>query len=92
MPAVLEKQDKQCRIDIRLTRPQRANYERAAALRGLSLTQWATSHLDVSARLDINEAEATALSPESFDAFCKILEAPLPEAAEKLLTRKAVWE
>lgn len=92
MPAVMEKQDRQCRIDIRLTRPQRASYERAAALRGLSLTQWATSHLDVSARRDIDEAESTALSPEGFEAFCKLLDAPLPEAAEKLLARKAVWE
>lgn len=89
MPSVLEKQ---CRIGIRLTRLQCANYERAAALRGLSLTQWATSHLDMSARRDIGEAETTVLSPESSDVFCKMLDAPLPEAAERLLARKAVWE
>ena len=50
------------------------------------------AHLDESARRDIDEAMATALSPEAFDAFCAMLIAPMPEAAQNLLARKPVWE
>lgn len=92
MPAVIEKQEKQYRMDIRLTQPQRLSYERAASLRGQTLTQWATSHLDESARRDIEEATTTVLSPMAFGDFCTVLEAPLPKAAQDLLARKAVWE
>ena len=77
MPAVLEKKEKQCRMDIRLAQSQRRNYERAASLRGQTLTQWATS---------------TMLTPQAFDEFCAMLDAPMPQATTDLLSRKAVWE
>ncbi|RNL21509.1 DUF1778 domain-containing protein [Slackia faecicanis] len=92
MPALTEKQEKQCRMDVRLTQSQRDAYERAAALKGQSLTQWATTHLDKNARFDIDTATTTFLSPEAFDSFCAMLEAPMPEAMQELLARKAVWE
>lgn len=38
--------DKACRMDIRLTQPQRRNYEKAADLRGQTLFRWTTMHLD----------------------------------------------
>lgn len=83
---------KQQRLGIRLTRRQREEYEKAAALRGQTLTQWATSHLDESARRDIYESSSTVLSPEAFDVFCKMLDEPLPKGAQELLSRKPVWE
>ncbi len=89
MPAVAEKP---YRMDIRLTQPQRNSYEKAASLRGQTLTQWATSHLDASARRDIDEATVTALSSDAFDEFCKLLDEPMPQAAQDLLARKSVWE
>ncbi len=92
MPAVAEKKDKTYRMDIRLTQPQRASYERAASLRGQNLTQWATAHLDESAKRDIDDATRTTLSPEAFEAFCNMLEQPVPQAAKDLMDRKAVWE
>lgn len=92
MPTVLEKKEKQCRMDIRLAQAQRRNYERAASLRGQTLTQWATSHLDESARRDIDDATTTVLAPQAFDEFCAMLDAPMPQAAADLLSRKAVWE
>lgn len=92
MPAVLERKEKQYRMDIRLAQAQRRNYERAASLRGQTLTQWATSHLDESARRDIDEATTTMLAPQAFDEFCAMLDAPMPQAAADLLSRKAVWE
>lgn len=84
--------EKQQRMDVRLTQRQRVNYERAAALRGQTLTQWATSHLDESARRDIYESSSTVLSPEAFDVFCKMLDEPLPKGAQELLSRKPAWE
>ena len=36
--------------------------------------------------------EATELSPEAFDAFLAMLEAPMPPAMEGLLSRKPAWE
>ena len=83
--------ERSCRIDIRLTRPQRTSYERAAALKGQTLSQWTTQHLDECARRDIDEARATQLDDEAFDAFCRMLEAPLPKAAAELLAREEIW-
>lgn len=79
-------------IDIRPTQSRRRNYERAASLRGQTPTQWATSHLDESARRDIDEATTTMLAPRAFDEFCAMLDAPMPHAAADLLSRKAAWE
>lgn len=90
--ALMEKQDKTSRMDIRLTPSRRKNYEYAAALRGMTLTQWATSNLDESARRDIESARQTVLSSEAFDEFCEMLEAPMPQEALDLLARKPVWE
>lgn len=86
------KAQRQCRLDLRLSQLQRTNYERAADLTGLTMTQWVTRNLDESAKRDISEATTTILSPEAFDAFCEMLNAPLPEAVESLMSRKAVWE
>lgn len=91
-PAVMEKKDKSCRMDVRLTRSQRAEYERAAALRGETLSQWTTSHLDECAKRDIAEASTTWLDSAAFDQFCALLEAPVPSAAQDLLARKPIWE
>lgn len=89
MPALAEKP---YRMDIRLTQPQRMSYERAASLRGQTLSQWATLHLDESARRDIDEATTTVLAPDAFDAFCRMLDEPVPAAAQELMTRRPVWE
>ena len=79
-------------MDIRLTRPQRSSYEKAAALKGQTLTQWASLHLDECARRDIAEASSTVLEAEAFDAFCNMLDAPMPKEALDLLARESVWE
>lgn len=92
MSIVPEKEEKQFRMGIRLTQSQRRNYERAASLRGQTLAQWAAAHLDESARRDIDEATTTMLAPPAFDEFCAMLDAPMPQAAADLLSRKAVWE
>lgn len=83
--------EKTSRMDIRLTAHQRSKYEHAAVLKGQTLTQWASSHLDACASRDIAEASSTALSAEAFDVFCSILDAPMPQAAKDLLDRKPIW-
>lgn len=40
----------------------------------------------------IVEATATMLAPQAFDEFCAMLDAPMPQAAADLLSRKAAWE
>lgn len=83
--------DKSCRMDIRLSGSQRANYEEAAALRGMTLTQWSTSKLDAAALADIESARVTRLSVPEFDRFCAMLEEPLPEETRALLAREEIW-
>lgn len=80
--------EKQRRMDLRLTERQRLTYERAAALRGQTLTQWATAHLDESSARDIAEASTTYLSPDGFDAFCEMLDSPCPKPQKRCLTVK----
>lgn len=83
--------DKSCRMDIRLSGSQRANYEEAAALRGMTLTQWSTSKLDAAALADIEPARVTRLSVPEFDRFCAMLKEPLPEETRALLAREEIW-
>ena len=83
--------EKQRRMDLRLTQTQRLSYEKAAALKGQTLSQWSTSKLDEAARYDIEEANTTRLSPDAFDSFCKMLDEPMPKAARDLLARKDIW-
>ena len=82
---------KQHRMDLRLTQAQRFSYEKAAALKGQTLSQWSTSKLDEAARADIEEANTTKLTPEAFDSFCKMLDEPLPKAVRDLLAREEIW-
>ena len=83
--------EKSCRMDIRLTQSQRKNYEKAAELRGQTLSQWTTMHLDECARRDIDEAHTTQLSDEAFERFLALLDEPMPEAARELLARESIW-
>lgn len=83
---------KNCRLDMRLTSDQRDEVERAAALTGKSITQWAVDHLLEAARYDIEQVTTTRLDAVAFEAFSKALDNPLPEATRELLSEKPVWE
>lgn len=72
-------------------RRQRLTYERAAALARANSHPMGL-HLDESSARDIAEASTTYLSPDGFDAFCEMLDSPMPQAAKALLDRKAIWE
>ncbi|MCI8425536.1 MAG: DUF1778 domain-containing protein [Adlercreutzia sp.] len=77
---------------MRMTSAQRDEVERAAALRGKTLTQWALDHLLEAARYDIEQETTTRLSAADFDRFAAALEEPMPAAAQRLAASKAVWE
>ena len=87
-PATMEKQ---CRMDLRLTQSQRSSYEAAAALKCQTLSQWSTSNLDAAAQRDIEEARVTRLDEGAFEAFCEMLDEPIPQAALELLSRGEDW-
>ena len=92
MPVAAEKEEKNSRMDLRLTYGQRSAYEKAASLKGQTLTQWSVAHLDEAARYDIEQARVTALSDNEFELFCQALDESMPKAAQDLLARDEIWE
>ncbi|MBM6700445.1 DUF1778 domain-containing protein [Bifidobacterium pullorum subsp. saeculare] len=79
------------RLDVRMTEEQRGLINRAAALKGATITQWALDHLMDDARKDIEDETSIRLSTEAFDAFLKALDEPMPKAAVELLGREPNW-
>lgn len=92
MPVAAEKEEKNSRMDLRLTHSQRSAYEKAASLKGQTLTQWSIAHLDEAARYDIEQARLTVLSDNEFELFCHALDESMPKAAQDLLARDEIWE
>lgn len=90
--ATITNAQKSARLDMRMTSDQRAEIERAAAIKGMSLTQWALQNLLASARRDIQEEATTILSMRAFDAFRQALDSGMPDEASALLDQKPVWE
>ena len=84
--------DAYCEMSLRLTESQNARYKKAASCCGQTVRQWAISHLDAAVQKDAMSLSTTYLSPEPFDRFCAMLEAPLPYDAKALLDRKPVWK
>lgn len=92
MSVAAEKEEKNSRMDLRLTHSQRSAYEKAASLKGQTLTQWSVAHLDEAARNDIEQAKLTTLSENEFELFCQALDKPMPKAAQDLLSRDEIWD
>lgn len=90
--ATLTKQAKNSRFDMRMTADQRQEIERAAAIKGKSLTQWALDSLLSSARRDIEEETTTHLSQEQFEKLSAALSEPMPAATQALLQRTPIWD
>ena len=89
--ATLARQEKPFRMDIRLTQQQRELFERAAALKGMTLTQWSTWHLSDAARADIEDETTIRLSAKAFDSFVEALDAGAPPELEALLAEEPSW-
>lgn len=89
--ATVTSEIKNSRLDVRLTQEQRRQIERAAALKGTSLTQWCVQHLMAAAQEDIQDATVTRLSSQAFDDFLKALDEPMPREAVDLLNMRPQW-
>lgn len=83
---------KRARLDMRMTEAQRREIEHAAAIKGMSLTQWALENLLSAARRDVSEESTTRLSIDAFDEFKNALDDGMTEEARRLLQREPVWK
>lgn len=71
------------RIDLRVTEEQKDLLERAASLKGISLSAYTLSHLLPVAKQDIDTYERLVLSNRDRDLFLSVMENP-PELKGKL--------
>ena len=90
--ATVTNTSKTSRLDMRMSDEQRSEIERAASIKGMSLTQWALQNLLAAARRDIQEETVTRLSMDAFDQFKTALDTGMPPEAVALLSQKPVWE
>jgi uncharacterized protein (DUF1778 family) len=76
---------KDTRIDLRVTEQQKALLEKAASLRGISLSAYTLFHLLPLAQQEIEASEKLILSNQDRDLFLSVLENP-PQLQGKLKT------
>ncbi len=74
---------KDCRIDLRITQEQKELLERAASLKGISLSAYTLFHVLAIAKQDIDANERLVLSNLDRDLFMSVMENP-PELKGKL--------
>lgn len=74
---------KDSRLNLRVTLEQKELLERAAAIKGVSLSAYTPSHLLPAARQDIDSHEKLVLSNRDRDLFISVMENP-PELKGKL--------
>lgn len=83
---------KTSRIDIRMSDEQKRQIEEAAALNGLSVSQWSLGQLLASAREQIIASNVVHLSTEAFDEFARLLDEPVDPTFAALLSEEPAWE
>lgn len=71
-----ETASKDSRIDLRLTKEQKALLEKAASLKGVSLSAYTLLHLLPQAQQDIDNQERLTLTNRDRDLFLSALENP----------------
>ncbi len=76
---------KDSRIDLRVTQEQKQLLEKAASLRGISLSAYTLLHLLPVAQQEIDASERLVLSNRDRDLFLSMMENP-PELKGKLKT------
>lgn len=79
------------RLAVRMTPDQRSTIDRAATLKGATVTQWAMDHLMEDARRDIDDETTIRLSARAFDEFRDALESPTPRRLRELLDEDPRW-
>ena len=83
---------KTSRIDIRMSDEQKRQIEEAAALNGLSVSQWSLGQQLASAREQIIASNVVHLSTEAFDEFARLLDEPVDPTFAELLSEEPAWE
>ncbi len=74
---------KDCRIDLRVTQEQKELLERAASLKGISLSAYTLFHVLPAAKFDVETSERLILSDRDRELFLSVMENP-PELKGKL--------
>lgn len=74
---------KDSRIDLRVTQEQKELLERAASLKGVSLSAYTLFHVLPAAKQDVDACERLVLSNRDRDLFMSVMENP-PELKGKL--------
>lgn len=82
---------KDSRIDLRVTKEQKALLEQAASIKGVSLSAYTLLHLLPLAQQDIDNRERLTLSNRDRDIFLTALENP-PKLKEKLKSAIADYQ
>ena len=82
---------KDSRIDLRVTKEQKALLEKAASIKGVSLSAYTLLHLLPLAQQDIEDCERLSLSNRDRDLFLTALENP-PELKGKLKSAIADYQ
>lgn len=83
MPTTKAKKAKQSRVDLRVSPEQKELLERAASIRGLSLSSYLLSNSIEAAIKDIESHEKLVLSDNDRDLFLSLMENP-PEPNQAL--------
>lgn len=87
-----ETTNKASRFEMRLTPSQKERLDQAAAIRGLSTSQWALTNLLVAADRDIQESHVLYLDDEQWNSFIKALDEPMPAKMVELLESEPIWK
>lgn len=82
---------KSSRMDLRLDEARKKMYEKAAEIKGQTLSQWSLASLDVAAEKAIEDSQALYLEEEDFKVFCALLEQPAPPEFQELLAMEPQW-
>jgi uncharacterized protein (DUF1778 family) len=79
------------RIDLRLTQEQKELLERAATLKGISVSAYTLFHVLPAAKQDLDSHERLILSDRDRDLFMSVMENP-PELKGKLKSAIALYK
>ncbi len=91
MSSTLESQ-KNARLDLRLPSDARALIVEAAALSGVSLTDYVLNIVVPAARRDLIEARTIRLSKQGWDDFLDILDRPDSQVLTELREHRPNWD
>ena len=91
MSTIAEEQ-RDARLDLRMTAGNRALISEAAQLNGTSLTDYVMTAVVRAARKDVLQARVLQLAPDAWDDFIAALEEPDTQAMAALRTRTTRWD